>query len=823
MSEQRRLDLHLRQTFDELKVLLPIQMGDDQACFQVLHSLGALSHSALMCWVPLNENAVNYKSQEGVLPQIRMARTYDQTASSNAWVWEDEGPLDLLWPAMSSILQKDLVLPVPKLISKPSKSLAFCLDGHLIPIFNLMLLPLAKNRKTKIVLLFANTQLAYSDTDVKRFWPLMNLLSLHCLADEKPMNLVNQDVPFISQQYQHVINHEHLYSKFIHRVPFGVFETDQVNRIMSINPAGLQLLGFHSSEMIGMSLADIFPDFGRVVLKPRVIKKFETDRKEQVYRLTAFKKNRLPMPVSLTRISIQNTIGVKVFYCIEDLSEVAALKKSHLIQLQRFKLVSDMAPVGILQANPQFEAVYVNQRWLDILHYKEENQLGLAWVKSIHPEDVVTTFRTLRSKVIAQQEFKQDCRFLDAYGQEVWVNFSAQPLIDDHQQLTGFIATLVDTTYWHKTEAKLREVAEKDALTGLANRALVYDRLTQALKRRNRTNSLALLCLDLDGFKNVNDTLGHEAGDVLLQEVSQRLLSCVRSEDTVARLGGDEFAILLDRIKQPTIASEIATQILNALSMPYVLDQQEVFISASLGITFASEGLQVDDYKLLFRQADIALYRAKAMGRNNFQYFSPELEASAKHRMFLGNELFRALERQEFEVYYQLQADLLSGKPLGSEALLRWIHPQRGILSPTDFLDILEETALIVKVSQWLWSVAFAQHKAWIDQGVFDEKAHLSVNVSPRLMRQNHLAQDFILAIETAGLKPHQVKIEITESSLFEDSSLLKETLEILSAYGIAFALDDFGTGYSSLTYLKRFPIASLKICLLYTSPSPRD
>ena len=329
---------------------------------------------------------------------------------------------------------------------------------------------------------------------------------------------------------------------------------------------------------------------------------------------------------------------------------------------------------------------------------------------------------------------------------------------------------------------------------------------------------LALLYLDLDGFKTINDTLGHDAGDQLLVAVARRLESCVRKEDTVARLGGDEFSILLHALHTPDIAATIASKVLAVLEKPFMLQDQEVFISTSIGIalskTTADESKNESDNESesLMKQADIALYRAKAAGRNNFQYFSEELELATKLRMDISNKLHRALERKEFEVFYQLQADIFTSCIIGTEALLRWHHPERGLLAPHEFIHILEETGLILPVSRWLWSKAFAQHKRWVELGLVSEKGHISINLSRRQLRDETIVTQLFTAIASANLQPSQVLVEITETALIEDSDFTLGVLNQFRQNGIQIALDDFGTGFSSLTYLKKFPIHIVKI-----------
>ncbi len=534
-----------------------------------------------------------------------------------------------------------------------------------------------------------------------------------------------------------------------------------------------------------------------------------------------------PRRLSLTgRQSLGRTFPIlvtSISYQIEQQPEKAALlmidvspthqsldRQQH-DQAQRFQAVSDLAPIGILQSNATWEAEYVNNRWCDICGHDRNEILGLGWINSIHPDEVTRFLESLRETLFSGNEFNGECRFMTPIGNTVWVQFQARPLIDQQGVSCGFSATLLDTTYRKITEEKLKKLAEHDSLTGLSNRPMFHQRLEHALDRMERQGPFALLCLDLDGFKNINDTLGHDSGDLLLIEIAKRLVDCVRSEDTVARLGGDEFMILIEGLPDSSVAANVAEKILSSLEQPTIIGNQEIFISTSIGITFAT-GQGKCDAKNLIKQADIALYRAKEDGRNNYQYFSPELEEASKARLLLGNSLYRAMKQSEFEVFYQIQAKVSNNQPVGTEALLRWQHPDKGLLAPTAFIPLLEESGLIGPVSRWLWKQAFTDHKRWVDQGLLPEDSHVSINLSPRQLRDSQLIISLESAMAEAGIVSSQVVVELTESSLIADSNTTSQTLRNIKNLGVRLALDDFGTGYSSLTYLKRFSIDIIKI-----------
>lgn len=360
-----------------------------------------------------------------------------------------------------------------------------------------------------------------------------------------------------------------------------------------------------------------------------------------------------------------------------------------------------------------------------------------------------------------------------------------------------------------RVEQSMRHMAHHDALTGLPNRALFRDRLTHAMAQADRYHQkLAVLFLDLDRFKAINDTLGHNAGDQLLKIAAERLRSCVRDCDTVARLGGDEFTVIVDDIIEVQDAAVVAQKILDTLSQPFNLHGHEVFISVSVGITlYPNDDESADN---LLRNADSAMYRAKEYGRNNYQFYVADMNVKARARLMLESSLRRALDRGEFALYYQPRVDLFSGRVIGAEALLRWRHPEMGLVPPTEFIPILEETGMIIPVGDWVLRQASRQNHIWQEMGL--PPIRMAVNLSARQFIQKDLAESVLRVLEGAGLLPEYLELEITEDLLIEHNQTNIITLAKLRSHGIHISIDDFGTGYSSLSYLKRLPIDTLKI-----------
>ncbi|HKB81965.1 MAG TPA: EAL domain-containing protein [Burkholderiales bacterium] len=356
---------------------------------------------------------------------------------------------------------------------------------------------------------------------------------------------------------------------------------------------------------------------------------------------------------------------------------------------------------------------------------------------------------------------------------------------------------------------ELQRQALHDPLTKLPNRVLLEDRLDQALVHSNRFGTVcAILFVDLDRFKTVNDSLGHFVGDELLRAVAARLETLVRGEDTVSRLGGDEFVILLKEIGNTADAAAVAHKILEGLGRAFRVHTHELFITPSIGVSlFPSHGKNA---QTLLTNADAAMYSAKKQGRNNVQVFAADMNTSFPERLKLETDLRRALERHEFELHYQPMIDIQLGRMVGMEALLRWRHPDRGLVSPADFIPLAEETGLIVPIGRWVLEEACAQNKAWQNKGL--GKLRVSVNISAVQFRQRDLLETIARALTQSGLAPEDLEVEITESTVMQNASEATVTLERLSRTGVLISIDDFGTGYSSLSYLKSFPINTLKI-----------
>jgi diguanylate cyclase (GGDEF)-like protein len=388
-------------------------------------------------------------------------------------------------------------------------------------------------------------------------------------------------------------------------------------------------------------------------------------------------------------------------------------------------------------------------------------------------------------------------------------------LLDD-PAIAGLALNFRDVSERKALEEQLRQLAFHDPLTLLANRSLFRNRVQHALALAQRSGQrVGVMFLDLDNFKNVNDSLGHDAGDRLLQAAAQRLVKCTRPSDTVARLGGDEFAILLEGINQEGDVERIATAITESFNEPLVLDGSDANIAASIGIAFSQPG---DDTEQLLRNADIAMYNAKAAGKGRFVVFQPRMQEQLRERLRLEEDINRALAREEFFIEFQPVVDLNNRELLGIEALVRWNHPEQGLVLPGAFIPTAEESGQIIELGRWVLIEACRQVRAWRDTVAAGDGLRVAVNISGRHLQHGDLVADVRHALEASGLEPGNLVIELTESTIMHNTEVNLERFRELKALGVRLAIDDFGMGYSSLSYLHRFPIDILKIDRAFVS-----
>ncbi|MEJ2573399.1 MAG: PAS domain S-box protein [Gammaproteobacteria bacterium] len=578
----------------------------------------------------------------------------------------------------------------------------------------------------------------------------------------------------------------------------------------------LTMLGYTLDEFRNTSMVDIVDPIEFPKVEARYRARMEGKTVPNVYDTVLRTKHGATLDVELTSTKTiweGRPAGLVLLQDITDRQQaVDRMRKlsSALEQTADSVIITD--PAGVIE--------YVNQAFEQVTGYRREEVLGQTprLIKSDRqePEFYATLWKTILNGQAYNDVFINRRKDGSLYYEEKTIT----PLKDDSGRVTHFVSTGKDVTERIKIQERLQYMAQHDALTDLPNRVLLFDRLKQALVRaRRHERYLAVLFIDLDRFKNINDSLGHEAGDQLLQQLSDRLRNCVRDDDTVARFGGDEFVILLDDVAREGDIREVAQKILEELRPPFKIGMQRLFITASVGVSlFPNDG---EDSSTLLKYADIAMYRAKEMGKNTYQFYSAEMSARAFERLTLESNLRAALDRNEFRLYYQPQIDTMSGIVVGVEALLRWEHPKFGMVMPGEFMPMLEETGLIVPVGEWVLRTACAQLREWHEAGW--SSLRMAINLSARQFSSKSLIDSIDKQLALLGGNAANLELEITESNFMQHAMTTAATLSELFAMGCRLAIDDFGTGYSSLAYLKRFPISVLKIDYSFVRDIPED
>jgi diguanylate cyclase (GGDEF)-like protein/PAS domain S-box-containing protein len=484
----------------------------------------------------------------------------------------------------------------------------------------------------------------------------------------------------------------------------------------------------------------------------------------------------------------------------EELQKTRTKMDSILANIDQVIWSVDAATHQVLFLNSAAETIY--GRTVD-----EFFNVPQLWLKAVHPDDMDIALE-MDKQVRAVGSAATEIRIIRPNGDVRWIHNQAWSVSDDHGKVVRLDGVVSDITERKEAESHIQHLAYYDVLTGLPNRTLLYDRVSQAINLavRNHTQ-MVLIFLDLDHFKNINDTLGHRIGDQLLNKAAQRMKSTVREEDTVARPGGDEFILTLIDTDNDG-AAHVAEKILAAMSQPFKIDEHELVVTASIGIAvYPNDG---KDFHVLAQCADAAMYRAKQEGRNCYRFFSVEMQANSARVLLLQNALHRALELEQLHIQYQPQFSLQSGEIIGIEALVRWQHPELGLVSPAEFIPIAENCGQIMAIGEWVLRTALGQLKCWLDSGMTDMP--IAVNLSAVQFNHARLPELIVQILEEVQLPPHALVLELTESVSMDNPLAAIAIMDKLHDRGVRMSIDDFGTGYSSLSYLKRFQVYKLKI-----------
>lgn len=595
---------------------------------------------------------------------------------------------------------------------------------------------------------------------------------------------------------------EDRFQRWIHRDANGVLMIGVNGRIRYANPAAERLFACNATELEGRwigvptggaetTVLDIFREGERTVV--------------ELYTIDTVWRGEAVMLAALRNVTSH-----------------AHAENALRISEERYALAARAANDGLWDWDFANEKIYYSPRWKSMLGFGEEEvgSMPTEWFERVHPEDV----DRVRSSVAAHLDgstahFELEYRMLHKNGSWRWVLCRGLAVSDDTGRATRMAGSQSDVTHRKLAEEQLAHRAFYDPLTNLPNRSLFVDRLRQALRRASRRKDylFAVLFLDVDRFKMVNDSLGHMAGDRMLVMIARRLELSLRPGDTVARLGGDEFTVLLDDIRDVSDATRVADRIQRELEMPFNVGGQELFTSASIGIALSATGYERPED--ILRDADTAMYKAKSLGKARHAMFDTGMHERAVTLLRMEADLRRAIERSELRVHYQPIVSLESGRIVGVEALARWEHPVRGLVSPADFIPMAEETGLILPIGRWVLNEACRQMAQWRDEFGAGLHMEVAVNLSGRQLAMPDIVSQITEALRESGLEPGRLRLEITESVVMERPEMVSTMLKELRTVGVKLSIDDFGTGYSSLAYLQHFPADTLKIDRSFVSP----
>lgn len=596
-------------------------------------------------------------------------------------------------------------------------------------------------------------------------------------------------------------------SSFPELTPLPIIETDLEDKITYINPAA----------------ATKFPELKTVNHHPLTDGLYETLLEEQ-------------SEYVIREIEIGNAIYEQAIYCILQ----SGLVRSYLIDISqhrqteqqlrlseaRYAAAAKGANDGLWDWDLTTNTIYFSDRWKSMLGYTNP-EIGDSpdeWFNRIHPHDQDRVTEDLSAHLRGETpQFECEYRILHKNSDYLWFRCRGLALRNDQNQPFRVAGSQTDVTAYHSTRAQLEYKALHDEMTQLPNRVLFMERLTHAFRLAKRHNHriFAVLFLDLDRFKLINDSLGHTVGDQLLIEVAKRLQGCLRKQDTTARFGGDEFAILLDAVEDTDEAIQITQRILNALKTTISLKEHEVYTSASIGIAVSSPDYRSPEE--LLQDADTAMYRAKKQGKNCFEVFCTGMRAQVNTQLQLETDLQRAIKNNELHLVYQPIVDLKNENIIGFEALLRWHHPERGLVPPSEFIPVAEDAGLMVAIDWWVLTEACQQMSHWLTTYSNASNLTINVNISAHQFLQPTFCEKVTAILQETRMQPHHLKLEITEGVILSNAPNISEQLNKLKELGIRLAIDDFGTGYSSLSYLYAFPLDVLKVDYSFVSRMDQD
>ena len=611
----------------------------------------------------------------------------------------------------------------------------------------------------------------------------------------------------------------HLAKAIISSAGVGIYIL-QHGKFVYVSELYQKLSGYTDTELIGTySLNNIYPD-DREMVREEAIKCLKGESFEP-YEYRFVKKNNKVMWVFETITPIVYKEDRATLGSFMDITERKRMEEALRLSEEKYRTILESIQEGYFEVDLDGNFTFCNYSMSRLTGHSKEELLGMNHRHFTNEETSKEVFQAFIDVYNTEEPSKGfDWQIIKKNGVEGYIEASVTLQKDSSGKPTGFKGMIRDITERKRTEQQINYMATHDTLTGLPNRLMFSQLLSQAILSAQRNKrQLAVLFIDLDRFKTINDSLGHEAGDRLLKEIARRFKKSLRAVDVVGRLGGDEFVIFIEEVKEFRQVEIVAHKLLSSAIKPMVLTGEECRVTASIGISiYPKDG---EDEQNLIKNADIAMYFAKEEGKNNYQFYSKDIQSQSNERLSLETNLRLALERKEFSLHYQAKVDFKTGEITGVEALLRWDNPYLGSVTPTQFIPVAEETGLIVPIGRWVMKTTCAQNVAWQRQGL--PPVCMSVNLSLRQIMDDKLLEDIKAALDDSGMAPNLLELEITESMLMHNPARLIAVLTNIKKMGVHLAIDNFGTGYASLAQIKHFPIDTLKVDRSFIRNLPQD
>ncbi|MFK7995187.1 MAG: EAL domain-containing protein [Granulosicoccus sp.] len=739
----------------------------------------------------------------------------------------DDGQVQICHDTLANRRPDPMILSVMRLSrgvsGKPTDiGLPSCLPGSHPPIRYFLLLPIEAGESCSSVLFVANPATQDVKHSAGELMEKLTALVKTVTSRQGEASVLLPEPEINSSKEDSGSRH---YVQLMSASINAVVITDSKAAITAFNPAAESLFGCQSAQALGSTFDRYLP---QEFLMPILKRSARFDASSSAAEILPIRQRSVSAVVEsgstvhLTCSAYYTRVAGSVYttFVFEHENQSAPIHDSNS-SAQQFKALTNVAPVGIVQLGAEWTCHYANEMWCQLSGLTMDESIGEGWVDAIHAEDVVDALVELRESLSNNQIFSRNIRLQKPTGKISWVTLSATITINESGQFSGCLLVLLDVTETHLAVEKLRFSASHDALTGLANRSAFLDQLQERLNHPDLRVGTALLYLDLDGFKSVNDTLGHDCGDELLRKVSRRLLGCVVAADLCARLGGDEFTIIVTSLRTQEEICNLAERIVRKFNDIFHVFDNELHLTTSIGIAIADDQTSSSDE--FIKQADTALYKAKSSGRSRWVVYTKAFHNEDIKRSVLQTRVRRATERKEFSLAYQPQYRLDNTTIVGFEALLRWTPDDIKVPDTQALVDSLEDSGLINEVGQWVLETACYQYSRWDRAGLLPDECTMSVNVSPAQLSLANFVPRLNVILERSGMLAKRLNLEITESALIEKNSSCIRVIEQAKELGVSVSLDDFGTGYASLSYLTRLPIDYLKIDKSFIAAMDQD